>query len=135
MTPVPSNTVLGAQTEKLSSTIHPSDRKRVAVGSWFFTERADSSPVTTNPHFEEVKQEAADALTETDLRSVYTGIVHEDGRHEYYFGNDTEDAEALREAAAVQLGMLLRVLADQSDSDVETLSELAVERAEQMELR
>ncbi|WP_226006074.1 hypothetical protein [Natrinema salinisoli] len=88
-----------------------------------------------NPQFEEVKTEAAAAITEDDLRSVYTGLVHEDGRHEYYLGNDTEEAAELREAAAIQLGMLTRVLADRSDSTVEEISELAVERADEMELR
>ena len=87
------------------------------------------------PQFDEVREEAADALTEESLRSTYAGIVHENGRHEYYFGNDTEDAEELREAAAVQLGMLLRVLADRSEDDLEGVAELAVERAEAMELR
>jgi hypothetical protein len=91
--------------------------------------------VTPNPRFEEVKTEASNALTEENLHSVYTGIVHENGHHEYYFGNDTEDAALLREAAAVQLGMLLRVLADRSDSSIDELTELATERAEQMELR
>lgn len=89
----------------------------------------------TNPRFEEVKSEAAEAVTGDELRSLYTGIVHENGRHEYYFGNDTEDADELREAAAVQLGMLLRVLADRSDSSLEEVADLGVERAEQMELR
>ncbi|SEP98656.1 hypothetical protein [Natrinema salaciae] len=89
----------------------------------------------TTPRFEAVKTEAASALTDDDLRSVYTGLVHEDGRHEYYLGNDTEAAAELREAAAVQLGMLTRVLADRSDSTVEEIAELAVERAEGMELR
>ncbi|WP_369335252.1 hypothetical protein [Natrialba sp. PRR66] len=89
----------------------------------------------TNPRFEEVKTEAAKAVSGDDLRSVYTGIVHEDGRHEYYFGNDTEEAAELREAAAIHLGMLVRVLADRSDSPVEEIADLAVERAEQMELR
>ncbi|MDJ1433775.1 hypothetical protein [Halostagnicola sp. A-GB9-2] len=89
----------------------------------------------TNPRFEEVKTEATEAVSGDDLRSVYTGIVHENGRHEYYFGNDTEEAAELREAAAIQVGMLVRVLADRSDSRVEEIAELAVERAEQMELR
>ena len=89
----------------------------------------------SNPRFEEVRTEASAAITEGELRSVYAGLVHEDGRHEYYFGNDTGDAEALREAAAVQLGMLVRVLADRSDRTPEQVAELAVERAEQMELR
>jgi hypothetical protein len=89
----------------------------------------------TDPRFEEVKTEAAEAVTGDDLRSVYAGIVHEDGRHEYYFGNDTEEAAELRETAAVQLGMLLRVLADRSDSSIEEITDHAVERAEQMELR
>ncbi|WP_226481717.1 hypothetical protein [Natrinema amylolyticum] len=88
-----------------------------------------------NPQFEEVKTEAAAAITEQDLRSVYAGLVHEDGRHEYYLGNDTEEAAELREAAAIQLGMLTRVLADRSDSSVEEIAELAAERAEEMELR
>lgn len=98
-------------------------------------ERDDWGHEPMNPRFQDVKSEASAALTEDDLRSVYTGIVHEDGRHEYYFGNDTEAADELREAAAIQLGMLLRVLADRSDSSVEDLTDLAVERAEQMELR
>ena len=89
----------------------------------------------TNPEFEEVKSEAAAAITEGDLRSVYTGLVHEDGRHEYYFGNDTGETAELREAAAIQLGMLTRVLADRSDSTVEEITELAAERAGEMELR
>ena len=89
----------------------------------------------TNPRFEEVRTEAAAAITEGELRSVYAGLVHEDGRHEYYFGNDTGEAAELREAAAVQLGMLLRVLADRSESDVEEIADLALERAEGMELR
>ena len=89
----------------------------------------------TNPQFEQVRTEAATAITDGELRSVYTGIVGADGRHEYYFGNDTEDAEALREAAAVQLGMLLCVLADRSDRSPREVADLAVERAESMELR
>jgi hypothetical protein len=88
-----------------------------------------------NPQFEEVKREASEAVTQSDLRSVYTGVIHENGRHQFYFGNDTTEATELREAAAVQLGMLMRVLADRSDSSLEELSELAVERAEAMELR
>ena len=89
----------------------------------------------SNPRFEEVRTDAATALTEGDLRSVYAGLVHADGRHEYYFGNDTEDAEELREAAAIQVGMLLRVLADRSESSLDEVADLAVDRAENMELR
>lgn len=89
----------------------------------------------TNPQFEEVKTEVAETVTDDDLRSLYTGIVRESGHNEYYFGNDTEDTDELQEAAVIQLGMLLRVLADRSDSSVEEVTDLAVERAEQMELR
>ncbi|MFB6117221.1 hypothetical protein [Halosegnis sp.] len=88
-----------------------------------------------NPQFEQVRTEAADAIVDGDLRSVYTGLVREDGRHEYYFGNDTGDAEELREAAAIQLGMLLRVLAARSEQSLEEVADLAVDRAEEMELR
>ncbi|WP_339106222.1 hypothetical protein [Haloterrigena salinisoli] len=89
----------------------------------------------TNPQFDDVRERAAEAVTEKDLRSVYTGLVHEDGRHEYYFANDTEEAAELREVATIQLGMLLRVLADRSDSSIEEITDLAVERAEQMQPR
>ena len=75
------------------------------------------------------------AITDGELRSVYAGLVHEDGRHEYYFGNDTGEAAELREAAAVQLGMLLRVLANRSERTPEEVADLALERAGEMELR
>jgi hypothetical protein len=89
----------------------------------------------TNPQFREVQADAAAAVEADDLRSAYVGLIHEDGRHEYYFGNDTEAADELREAAAVQLGMLARVLADRSDWTVEEVCDLAAERAAAMELR
>lgn len=89
----------------------------------------------TNPRFVEVKEEAAEAVTDDGLRSIYTGLIYEDGRHEYYLGNDTETATELREAAAIQLGMLVRVLADRSDSTVEEITTLAAERAQEMQLR
>jgi len=88
-----------------------------------------------NPQFREVRTEAASAIETGELYSLYTGLVHEDGRHEYYFGNDTESAEELRENAAIQLGMMLRVLADRSESDLDELADLAVERAQEMDLR
>jgi hypothetical protein len=87
-----------------------------------------------NPRFDDVRDQAADAIREDDVQSVYTGLVHEDGRHEYYFANDTEEASELRETAAIQLGMLLRVLADRSESDIDEITDLAVERAEAMRL-
>ena len=46
-----------------------------------------------------------------------------------------EEATELREAEAVQLDMLVRVLADRSDGPVEEIADLAVERVEQMVLR
>lgn len=89
----------------------------------------------TNPRFEEIRAEASDALLDDDLVSVYVGLVREDDGNEYYFGNDTEDATDLRETAAVQLGMLTRVLADRSDRTVEEVADLAAERAAEMRLR
>lgn len=88
-----------------------------------------------NPQFEELRNDVAAAVMEDDLRSVYVGLVHENGQHEYYFGNDTEDAEELRETAAIQLGMMLRVLADRSDSNIDEITDLAAGRAEEMQLR
>ncbi len=46
----------------------------------------------TNPRFQKAKTEAAAAASGNDLRPVYTGNVHENGRHEHYFGTDTEEA-------------------------------------------
>lgn len=88
-----------------------------------------------NLQFDDVRERAAEVATEDDLRSVYTRLVHENGRHEYYFANDTEETAELREAAAIQLGMLLCVLADRSDSSIAEITEFAVDRGEQMELR
>lgn len=90
--------------------------------------------MTTTP-FETLREEAAAAVCEDDVFSMYAGLVHEDGRHEYYFGNGTEAASELRETAAIQLGMMLRVLADRSDSDIEAIADLATSRAREMELR
>lgn len=89
----------------------------------------------TAQRFEEITAEAAAAITDDGLHSVYTGIIQVDGRHEYYFANDTEEAAELREAAAVQLGMLMLVLADRSASNLEEIADLAIQRAEHMELR
>lgn len=86
-----------------------------------------------DPEFEEFQAQVSEAVTEDELRSVYTGIVHESGQHEYYFGNDTEDVGELRETAAIQLGMMLRVLADRSDSSIDEITDLAVERAKEMQ--
>lgn len=88
-----------------------------------------------NSRFKELREEAGKAVSNDDLLSLYTGLVHEDGRHEYYFGNDTEEAAELRETAAIQLGMMLRVLADRSDSSIDEITDLAAERAEEMQLQ
>lgn len=88
-----------------------------------------------DPQFEELRERAARAIAEDELLSVYAGLVREDGQHEYYFGNDTEETAKLRETAAIQLGMLLRVLADRSDSSIDEITDLAVDRAEEMQLR
>lgn len=85
--------------------------------------------------FDEVREQAAEAVTDEELVSVYAGLVREDGRREYYFANDIDDGHRLRETAAVQLGTLLRVLADRSELSVEEIAELAVEYAEGMETR
>lgn len=88
-----------------------------------------------NPRFKELREEAAKAVDDDELLSLYTGLVHEDGRHEYYFGNNTEEAAELRETAPIQLGMMLRVLADRSDSSIDEITDLAAERAEEMQLQ
>lgn len=84
--------------------------------------------------FEQVRERAIDALERGDSISIYLGLIHENGANEYYFGNDVDERE-LREAATEQLGMLTRVLADQSASSVEEIANLAAERAEAMNLQ
>lgn len=49
----------------------------------------------TNPRSDELREQAADAVTDDDLIPMYTGLVCEVGRHEYYFGNGTEEATDL----------------------------------------
>lgn len=88
-----------------------------------------------DPQFEAFREKVAEAVSDDELISVYAGLVHEDGQQEYYFGNDTEEPAELRKTAAIQLGMMLRVLADRSDSSIDEITDLAVERAEEMELR
>lgn len=89
----------------------------------------------TQSEFDQVRERAREALADEDLESVYVGLLSEDGQPAYYFGNDTEDAAQLREDAAVQLGMLVRVLADRSDLSVEEVAELGREQADLMDTR
>lgn len=86
----------------------------------------------TDDEFDELRARATQAIDDDDIRSMYVGLVRDDGAKEYYFGN-TVDEEELRRTAASQLGMMLRVLADQSASTVEEVGELAVEQAESMD--
>jgi len=87
------------------------------------------SPTT---EFEEVREQAIEALEREDLRSVYVGILDASEENEFFFGNETEDPQALQRTAATQLGMLCRVLADQSDLTVEQVANLAAERANEL---
>ncbi|GAD52958.1 hypothetical protein MBEHAL_1718 [Halarchaeum acidiphilum MH1-52-1] len=82
--------------------------------------------------FEEVRERAIETLERDDLRSVYVGVLDETEENEFFFGNETEDPHALQRTAATQLGMLCRVLADQSDLTVEQVAELAAERAAEL---
>lgn len=65
----------------------------------------------------------------------YRQLVRESGENKFYFGNDTEGATDLQETAAVQLGMMDRVLADRWDLSVAVVTNIAAERAEEMRLR
>ncbi|KTG09424.1 hypothetical protein AUR64_16740 [Haloprofundus marisrubri] len=89
---------------------------------------------TDSSEFDRVKQRAADALGDTDAVSLYVGLVAADGDNEFYFANDV-DEERLQEMASQQLGMLTRVLAEQSDASIEQVAEHAAETAKQMNVR
>ena len=97
---------------------------------------SDQTGPTDDRHeeFDRVRERAAEAIEGDDLGSVYVGLVGDDEAMEYYFGN-TVDEEELREVAAAQLGMLTRVLADQSAATVDEVADLAAERAKSMNLR
>jgi len=85
--------------------------------------------------FEDVQERAIDAIDSDDVESLYVGLLREDGAPEFYFGNDTESAEDLQNAAVDHLGMLTAVLADRSEITPEELAEIAAERAEELALR
>ncbi|ADJ16406.1 hypothetical protein [Halalkalicoccus jeotgali] len=84
--------------------------------------------------FEELRERAIEGLADEDVVSLYVGLVHEEGRDAYYFANDVDD-ERLQEMAATQLGMLTRVLATKSDLSLEEVTDLALERADEMGLQ
>lgn len=84
--------------------------------------------------FDRIRDQALDAIEQDDIASMYVGVIPENGTNEYYFGNTVEDAE-LREMAGKQLGMMARVLADQSEWSVEEVAQHAVEQAASMRLQ
>lgn len=84
--------------------------------------------------FDRVRNRAVEAIGEDDLDSVYVGLIHEGGRNEFYFGNDVDETE-LQGMAMRQLGMMARVLAEQSEASVDEITRLAGEAAEDMDLR
>ncbi|PSP44121.1 hypothetical protein BRC68_03810 [Halobacteriales archaeon QH_6_64_20] len=89
----------------------------------------------TDDEFDRVRERAAAEITEDErgIRSMYVGLIDDAGDNEFYFAN-ADDAD-LQGVAVTQLGMMTRVLADQSDADVEYIAGLAAERAEEMDLR
>ena len=92
---------------------------------------SDSEPA--NKEFDRVRERAAEEITEEDIRSMYVGLIDAAGENEFYFAN-ADDAD-LRGLAVTQLGMMTRVLADQSNLSAEEVAELAAERAKEMDLR
>ena len=83
--------------------------------------------------FERVRERATAALAEENLRSIYVGLIDESGENEFYFGNVDEDD--LQHLAVTQLAMMVRVLADGSDLNPESIGQLAAEQAKEMDLR
>jgi hypothetical protein len=85
--------------------------------------------------FDRVRKRAAAEITDDEkgIRSMYVGLIDSAGENEFYFAN-ADDAD-LQGLAVTQLGMMTRVLADQSNLDAEEIAELAAERAEEMGLR
>ncbi|WP_122089445.1 hypothetical protein [Halalkalicoccus subterraneus] len=90
--------------------------------------------MSSTEEFEELRERAIEGLADEDVVSLYVGLVHEEGRDAYYFANDV-DEDDLQEMAVRQLGMLTRVLATRSDLSPEEVTDLALERAEEMGLQ
>ncbi|MCL7417834.1 MAG: hypothetical protein M8354_08350 [Halalkalicoccus sp.] len=89
--------------------------------------------MASTEEFETLRERASEGLDEEDVISLYVGLVHEDRQDAYYFANDV-DEDDLQEMAVRQLGMLTRVLASQSELDVEEVTELAAEHARDLDL-
>lgn len=90
--------------------------------------------MSSTEEFEALRERAIEGIEDEDVVSLYVGLVHEEGQDAYYFANDVDDEE-LQEMAARQLGMLTRVLATQSDLSLEEVTDLALERADEMGLQ
>ena len=84
--------------------------------------------------FDEVREQAAAAVRDSDAESVYVGLVGDSVDDEYYFANDV-DEEELQEMATRQLGMLARVLSEQSGASIDQVAKHAAETAKKMNLR
>ncbi len=87
--------------------------------------------MATTDDFEALREKAIEGIEDDDVVSLYVGLIHEDQQNAYYFANDV-DEDDLQEMAAEQLGMLTRVLATQSDLSLEEVTDLALERADEM---
>ncbi|MFB6164622.1 MAG: hypothetical protein ABEJ31_05635 [Haloarculaceae archaeon] len=91
----------------------------------------------TEAAFAEACERASEAVANAPNEaavSLYVGLVAADGADEYYFANAVDERE-LREVATEQLGMLTRVLADESAASVDEIASLAAEQAESLDLR
>ncbi|SFR52164.1 hypothetical protein [Halogeometricum limi] len=95
---------------------------------------SDAGDGDEDADFEQVRERAADAVRDTDAASVYVGLVGPNVQNEYYFANDVDEDE-LQEMAAQQLGMLTRVLAEQSDASIDQVADYAAETAKQLNVR
>jgi SpoVK/Ycf46/Vps4 family AAA+-type ATPase len=84
--------------------------------------------------FDEVREQAAAAVRDSDAESVYVGLVGDSVDDEYYFANDVDEDE-LQEMATRQLGMLARVLSEQSGASIDQVAKHAAETAKKMNLR
>lgn len=86
--------------------------------------------------FSFAREDAVDELQQDSVVSFYLGLLHEkDGRKsaQYRISTEGEDPAIARNASSAHLGLLMRVLAEQTDMSLEEVASIGVERAREID--
>lgn len=92
--------------------------------------------MSSDKGFPEAREAALEELQRDSVASFYLGLLHEeDGETsaQYRISTDSEDDGTVRNAGSAHLGLLIKLLAEQSDVDVEDVAEIGVRRAKEID--